>query len=280
MAWYEGTITNAAGQLINILSDKLPNNENWEIVDTPDTNEKVYGHKYNGNRDFCVYVKDNQVDFATIEIWDDWDAESHAGVGNALKAVGSNYTLRIRKTITSWGLRLTDNCFVFILKGNGWGYYIGHPKRFDTNRVQPIFVGHTSYTSGNHYNYNPLSGKNGLYGSYWGGQGLHWGVLYDSAGGVNKGCMPMGTTDTISSTYTYHAYGWWPLKTTANTYYVIESVVGDYQTPWLAFGILDGVFSGFCGDVAISNGDILNVEGTSWLVVMDGVGFVSLVRMD
>ena len=279
MAWYEGTMTNAAGELINILSDKLPNNENWEIVDTPNTNEKVYGHKYNGNRDFCVYVKDIQADFAIIEIWDDWDAESHAGVGNALKTVGNNYTLRIRKTITSWGLRLTDNCFVFVLKGNGWAYYIGHPKRFDTNRVQPIFVGHSSYSSGDGYSQNPLGGRNCV-GYNWGYYGLHWGVLYDSAGGVNKACMPMGAVAQEYSPYSSYCYGWWALKTTANTFYVIESVVADYQSPWLAFGILDGVFAGCCANVTISNGDIINVEGTNWLVVRDGVGFISLVRMD
>ena len=278
MAWYEGTMTNAAGELINILSDKLPNNENWEIVDTPNTNEKVYGHKYNGNRDFCVYVKDNQADFAIIEIWDDWDAESHAGVGNALIHPSGTLILRIRKTVTQWGLRLTDNCFVFINKANGWGYYVGHPKRFDTNRVQPIFAGHTSGSS-QLYSVNPLGGINGL--SYtWGYYGVWWGVLYDSAGGVCKGCMPMGADGSTNPNYNSGYYGWWPLKTTANNYYVIESVVADYQSPWLAFGMLDGVFSGFCGNVAISNGDVINVEGTSWLVVMDSKGFTALVRMD
>ena len=117
-------------------------------------------------------------------------------------------------------------------------------------------------------------------GYNWGYYGLHWGVLYDSAGGVNKACMPMGATVNTQTAYSSNYFSWWPLKTTANNYFVIESVVGDYQSPWLAFGVLDGVFSGFSGGVAISNGDTLNVEGTNWLVVQDGVRFTSLVRMD
>ena len=278
MAWYEGTMTNAAGQLVSILDAKLPLNSCWEIVDTPNTNERVYGHKTNGTRDFCVYVMDNQADYATVELWDDWDAVNHQGIGNSIIAVGTGNTLRIRKTAGAWGLRLTDNCFVFINRASGWAYYIGQTKRFDTNRNQPIIVAHTSYTSGTYYKQNPLGGINGL-STTWGSIGIFWGVLYDSAGGVAKSCYPAGATTSFSSSHTTQNYGWWELKTTAGTYYVIESPVQDYDTPYLTFGLLDGVMA-LNGGNGLSNGDVINVEGVSWLVVRGSQQAVSLVRMD
>jgi len=278
MAWYEGTMTNADGQLVAILDNKLPLNSCWEIVDTPATNERVYGHKTNGTRDFCVYVKDNQADYATVELWDDWDAVNHQGVGNSLRAIGSNYTLRIRKTTGAWGLRLTDNCFVFINRASGWAYYIGQTKRFDTNRNQPIIVAHTSASNGIYYNQNPLGGINGS-STTWGSIGLVWGVLYDSSGGVAKACYPAGATTSSNSTHTKQYFGWWELKTTAGTYYVIESPVQDYEAPYLTFGLLDGVMA-YNGGNGLSNGDVINVEGVSWLVVRGSQQAVSLVRMD
>lgn len=280
MAWYEGTMTAGAGELIAILDAKLPLNSCWEIIDTPNTNERVYGHKTNGTRDFCVYVKDNQADWATIELWEDWDAQNHVGVGNALISVSSsNYTLRIRKTIGAWGMRVTDNCFVFINRASGWAYYIGQTKRFDTSRNQPIIVVHTSASSGAHYNQNPLSGINCLSNATWGYHGILWGVLYDSAGGVAKACYPAGATTSTTSTYTKEYFGWWELKTTAGTYYVVESPVQDHDTPYLTFGLLDGVMA-FNGGNGLSNGDVINVEDVSWLVVRGSKQAVSLVRMD
>jgi len=274
MAWYEGTMTNAAGQLVAILDDKLPLNSCWEIVDTPNTNERVYGHKTNGTRDFCVYVKDNQADYATVELWDDWDAETHVGVGGSISTVGS-YTFRIRKTGGGWGLRLTDNCFVLAVKGGGWAYYIGQAKRFDTSRNTPVFIGHTSNSGNTYYGINPFSSTNFNNTT----SPAVWMFLRDSAGVVGNRASALGLSNgsnVSSDNYTSK----WPIKTTAGTYIVFESVLVEYSSPKLAIGHFDGAFCGWVDASGLNNGDVINVEGVSWMVVLDSYNNATLIRMD
>jgi len=111
-------------------------------------------------------------------------------------------------------------------------------------------------------------------GGTWGQYGAFWGTLYDSAGGVAKACFPAGATAYSGSAFSKNNFGWWELKTTAGTYYVLESPVQDYASPNLTFGLLDGVMA-ICGGRGLSNGDIINVEGVSWLVVSDGAESIS-----
>jgi len=275
MAWYEGTMTNAAGQLVAILDNKLPLNSCWEIVDTPATNERVYGHKTNGTRDFCVYVKDNQADWATIELWEDWDAQNHVGVGGSISTVGS-YTFRIRKTHGGWGVRLTHNCFVLAVKGGGWAYYIGQAKRFDTSRNTPVFIGHTSNSGVSYYGMNPFSSTN--FNSTT-ATPIVWMFLRDSAGVVENRASALGLSNgsSVSSDgYTSK----WPIKTTAGTYIVFESVLVEYSSPKLAIGHFDGAFCGWVDASGLNNGDVINVEGVSWMVVLDSYNYATLIRMD
>ncbi len=275
MAWYEGTMSNADGQLVNILDSKLPLNSCWEIVDTPATNERVYGHKFNGNRDFCVYVKDNQIDYATIELWDDWDAENHQGVGESVTVIGS-YTFRIRKANGGWGLRVTDNCFVLAVKGGGWAYYVGQVKRFDTSRNTPVFIGHTSYSSHTNYSNNPFSSS--TFNSTT-STPLVWVFLRDSAGVVGNRASGLGLCNGISVASDINNSKWL-IKTTAGTYIVFESVLTEHSSPKLAIGFFDGAFCGWVDASGLNNGDIISVEGVSWLVVLDSVNYATLIRMD
>jgi len=275
MAWYEGTMTNAAGQLVAILDDKLPLNSCWEIVDTPNTNERVYGHKFNGNRDFCVYVKDNQADYATIELWGDWDAQNHVGVGNSITTVGS-YTFRIRKTGGGWGLRVTDNCFVLAVKGGGWAYYIGQAKRFDTSRNTPVFIGHLSNSGHTNYGMNPFSSSNFNSST---SSPIVWMFLRDSAGVAGNRASALGVSNGTGVASDVNSSKW-PIKTTAGTYIVFESVLVEYSSPKLAIGRFDGSFCGWVDGAGLSNGDRINVEGVNWLVVLDGYNYATLIRMD
>jgi hypothetical protein len=275
MAWYEGTMTNAAGQLVSILDAKLLLNSCWEIVDTPNTNERVYGHKFNGTRDFVFVLKDNQADYATVELWDDWDTETHVGVGNSITTVGS-YTFRIRKTGGGWGLRVTDNCFVLAVKGGGWAYYIGQAKRFNTSRNTPVFIGHTSSAGHTYYGANPVSSSNFNTST---STPIVWMFLRDSAGVVGNRASALGLsngTSVSSDTYTSK----WPIKTTAGTYIVFESVLAEYSSSKLAIGHFDGAFCGWVDGAGLSNGDTINVEGVGWLVVLDGYNNATLIRMD
>lgn len=278
MAWYEGTMTAEAGQLIAILYAKLPLNSCWARIDTPNTNEEVYEHKFNGTRDFVVYVKDNQSDYALVEIWDDWDTTGHAGVGNSLiNSPGGDKANIIRKTLGAYGLRVDDDGFNFINKSSGWHYYVGNPSRFDTTRRQPIFIGHANYSSGSYYNLNPMA-LSAYYSS--GNSGATWATLYDSAGGVRKWICFAGASfrpSPVDESSQSHYF----LKTTANAYELFETRIQDKASPNLVFGKLTGVCSASYWTPTLSNGDTIKIEDVSWLVVKDATsGGTSLVRMD
>jgi len=278
MAWYEGTMTAGAGQLIAILDAKLPLNSCWAKLDTPNANEQVYEHKFNGTRDFVVYVKDNQDNYSLVEIWDDWDTTGHAGIGNSLiNSPGGDKANIIRKTLGSYGLRVDDDGFNFINRPSGWHYYIGNPYRFDTTRRQPIFIGHANNTGGSYYNINPMAVS--VYIST-GLSGATWATLYDSAGGVAKWLCFAGASF-FASAPNEASQSHYFLKTTANTYELFETRIQDYGSPKLVFGKLAGVCSASYWVSTLSNGDTINVEDTSWLVVKDSTsGGTSLIRMD
>jgi len=278
MAWYEGTMNNNAGSMLAIWDVELLKNSNWDIYDADaalGANVKVYGHKTNGTRDFCIVAKDNQEDFTTIQIWDDWDTTNHVGVGNSLIYTpgGTTYTLRIRKTIGGYGIRLNDRGFSWINKPWGHHYFLGRSLEFDQTRNQgrgqPIFIGHNSNTGHSAYVNNPM-GSN-CYNNY------AWACphceLYNANGGIDQWVVKAGFTLDATT-------GQFRGKTTAGTYELFETRIQEVGSPYLVIGILEGVCALGQAATGLNNGDIVNVEGMSWLCCQGGNNSISFVRMD
>lgn len=285
MAWYEGNMNNSAGSMLAIWDVELLKNPNWDIYDADPAlgaNVKVYGHKTNGTRDFCIVAKDNQEDFTTIEIWDDWDTTNHIGVGNSLIYTpgGTTDTLRIRKTIGGYGIRLNDRGFSWINKPWGHHYFLGRSLEFDPTRNlgrgQPIFIGHSSYTGHSAYVNNPM-GSNCQNSPGWSCPHCE---LYNASGGVDQWVVKAGFTLNSSSSYADAATGQFRGKTTAGTYELFETRIQEVGSPYLVIGILEGVCALGQATTGLNNGDIVNVEGISWLCCKGGNASVSFVRMD
>jgi len=83
-----------------------------------------------------------------------------------------------------------------------------------------------------------------------------------------------------NNSYSDGATGQFRGKTTAGTYELFETRVQEVGDPYLIIGILEGVCALGQATQGLSNGDIVNVEGTSWLCCKGGNASVSFVRMD
>ncbi len=164
MAYYEGSMSSGAGGLKAILDEYLPDNQYWHIEDAnAGDNIGVYHCDDSArNSDFIVVVKDNQADYANIEIWEAWDSENHQGVGCGLTNAGGNL-LYVRKS-SSYLLRVRDHHFVFINKNLAYGYYIGLPRRINDTQNIPIVI----VNSGSAATDNPLgTGINNNIANYY-----------------------------------------------------------------------------------------------------------------
>jgi len=148
MAWYDGTLTAAAGQLKAILDAKLVLNAFWHIEDAAaGANIGVY-HNYDpdNNVDYMVVISDNQADYASVALWAGWDSGAHAGTGASWLSA-TEYT--INKTAGAYGLSVLDHRFIYVTKEPTRVdfYYVGQPLRFDVTKDMPMMTARDTATS-------------------------------------------------------------------------------------------------------------------------------------
>ena len=267
MAWVSQYKTNIAGALKAFLDDIITNygQENgygWSIYDNnAGTNIGVYKCQPNSGSSFILVVKDNQIDYATIEYWEGWDAVNHIGVGNSMTyGVNSTYTLRIRKATGAFNASINKRRIVLAVMGLGFAYYLGYPRRFDETKDTPCFIGHDSATSQTNYAYNPLGGP--YYSSL---PGEDWRWFKNSLGAINQA---LAVTGFVSGSYNvFPRFETW---TTTGQHYIFESSVQEDGSPYKLIGILDGVMCvGNCPS-GRANGDTIIVGQDVWLVVVGG----------
>lgn len=258
MAFYSGTQVNAAGSLITILDTELVKNANWSIYDAAvGTNNKTYKCGTTG-AEFYLNVADNQLGYATVSIWEGWDAVNHVGTGLNSPSVVANVYWRKSGTVgtpqTYW-IHLTDERVIYSCFGTGLNYshFAGNVDRFCPAYNTPILVGqkHTTVTSS-----NPLAGG-GPTAGYWA-----WIVLRIYRKVAHVCCC----AEYDYATPAGNAMLIWKEKNLG--WYVRENIVGIPDMGRM-IGVMRGVQSLQATSAAaagIADGDTITVSGETWNV--------------
>jgi len=261
MSWDEGTITNSAGDLLTVFDTYLVANSYWSIHDaSAGTNAKVYKNQDStANVLYYVYIDDNYSDYAIVEIWEDWNAASHVGVGHKVDNIwGSD--LYIRKWAgMGWALSTHDHRFIFCDLDYSMGTYIGQPLRFDLNANMPLYVGRGNGTS----YYNPL-------GYYPSGSDSTWELLFDARGNANVTVYPWAYSSIEKWAQTINGEFWW-----------FETPIYD-DSNYLLQGILDGVAHFYSTSIGLTNGQYVWRGEERWIALggNDSTKYWSLIRCD
>jgi hypothetical protein len=253
MAWHSETKSAApgVGSLIAFLDNYLVLNAKWTIHDAAaGTNKKVYRcQDAAGAVLFYVAVDDNYAAYAGVQVWEGWDAGTHAGTGQSTTL---GY-IRKGTTATTWYLAVADWRFIFVTLASGQSHYVGMMNRADIAKNCPIVLLCASTSS----LYNAI-------GNATGGNSIRK-MLWDEAGNAN-----------VDTNRSYQA-GACYLKTYDGTYLVQEmSMVasGRYQGSLNGAMVLHNQFGG------LANGDEVTVGGVVWKFFGASTAYMgSLVRM-
>lgn len=247
MAWHTGSFPdNAAGRLIAILDAYLPLNSCWSIYDgSAGTNKKVYECKdVAENCLFYMLVDDNQVDWAQIEMWEGWDAVTHAGTGVGVTTFSATNYMRINRPAGGWHLSVLDHRLVFI-NPYACGTYVGQPVRYDTAKNIVMFLGESVSTG----KINPL-------GFIMPGATNPWcKFLFDDGGGQGQGGWDSNAT-------TNHVF----TRGIDGAHRIIESHIINV-TSGLIVGALDGVMTMGAASNGFARYDVVTVDGVDWMVI-------------
>lgn len=274
MAWHEGTMTRAVGELKAILDAKLPLNAYWHIEDAAaGANIGVY-HNLDAarNSNFILVVKDNQINFATVELWQGWDSVTHVGTGQSLTlASGGVTTLYIVKSLAGYALRVKDHNFIFCDMNRYFANYIGQLKRYDESKNMPILICHNSFSAAPVR--NPLGSRNYDIGST---ASSSWRCLFDEAGNVRTVFPKADELPTSESSVT--ASDGIVIRTIGGTILIEETPVFNFTTG-LLLGALDGVcYTGITTDaMSLPNMDTVTISGVVWVMIKGGT-YGSLVE--
>lgn len=250
MAWYSGNMTAAAGELKAILDVNLILNPFWHIEDAgAGANIGVY---HNDDpalaSDFIFVVRDNQANYATVEVWQGWNSGIHAGTGDSLAS--ANYTWR--KFLSVWGLAVSDHRCIYVNYENAQAFYVGQLIRFDDTKNMPVLIACTSA-----YASNPL-------GFLWAAGNCYYLVLYDENGATGKFFRQW-----------YPASGY--IKTSNGKYYLLETPVFQ-TTSLLLLGLEEGVC--WCGlaNGLVNKDIVIDTASVEWLSVYSGAPYECLIR--
>lgn len=265
MAFYSGTQVNAAGSLVGILDTELVKNTNWNIYDTPATNERVYECTTAGAEVF-LHVADNQAGYATVIMWENWDAVNHVGVGLST----STYPLYWRKSGTSgtpavYWVVLYDEWFIYVNFGTSlnYGHFCGNIDRFCPEYNTPLLLGMRSTTA---TSVNPL------------------GSLYWSAESVGLLVMDLENKQVVAAASQYATDAPGAIVGNEAVFYresgsdkgFIEESIIVCPSRNFAIGIMRGVMAVGSNPNGVAHGDTFTYGGDTWEWVISG--HASLIR--
>lgn len=170
MSWHEmKVIDNSAGRLIEIFDNILLLNSYWSKVDDTangmGANEAVYRcYDPYGVTDYYMRVKNNQAAYADIEMWEDWNSVTHAGIGSYIVSASSaSYYMRINYD-RFVKIQLRNFRFAFLDAINQGHFFIGRPDELfdETKNIVLAIVRTTNTTAGN----NPFGAGTGNSSTY------------------------------------------------------------------------------------------------------------------
>ena len=209
---------------------------------------------------FYLKVEDYHGGFSVLQLWEGWDAATHAGVGLTRQAFTGVYCFLWQRPTGVYKISLHDHHFVLIVSVSGFGgYFCGRPSLFDESKNIVMIVSDGTVLS----SYNNLA----YFGNLASGG---WSFLFDENGNSNNARDGGGGAGTFC-TYRY-------LKGCDGKYHISEALIEN-----TANGLLAGTLPGVAGSTDISNGllagDIVTIDGVDWLNLTAG-GYYSLVRKD
>jgi hypothetical protein len=255
MAFYSGTQINAAGSLITILDTELVKNANWSIYDAAvGANNKTYKCATAG-AEFYLNVADNQLGYATVSIWEGWNAVGHVGTGLNSAAY---YTIYWRKTGTAlspaaYYIHLSDERVIYSCFGTNLNYshFAGNVERYNAAYNIPILVGvrNTINTI-----INPLGNGGPVVSSFgWIALAIYRATVFECCATYYDYSTPAGN-------------GYIPGKEKNIGWFIRENIIG---IPYLArnIGVMRGVQSMqamTAGTTGIAHGDTITVGGDTW----------------
>jgi len=251
MAWTAGAFgANTAGLLVAELDILLPANPNWSIYDTPAANIRVYRCiDVAAACLFYVYIDNTVAAVGTVQLWEDWNAGAHVGVGASLTFIGTSISLKMSYGAGGYGISVRDHCFIWMSFFNSRGAYIGQPRRKNTALNIVVYCG-SGGTPGN----NAL-GMSGI------SPGYAWASLFDELGNISA----LGFSGS-----------------SGGATFVIKTILGELElreTPLyntvtnFILGELEGVASySTAGITGVVTGDTcLMPGGNTWIAVLNGV---------
>ncbi len=249
MAYYSGAQVNAAGSLIGILDTELVKNANWTIYDdSVGANNKTYKCGVTGGECY-LNVADNQTNYATVNLWEGWDAVGHAGTG---ASTGSWITIYWRKTTGNYMIHLEDERVIYSCFGTNLNYshFAGNVERFSPAYNTPILVGQRSTSTTSN---NPL-GHGGTT------SGIGWaGIFVGRSHAFNACCSYFDLPGPAAGSYLI-----WKEKNLGR--YIQENLVANSGYSKL-IGIMRGVQSLGASNYlmhGISHGDTVTIGGDTW----------------
>ena len=248
MSVYSGSIASAAGSMISVLDTELVKNSNWSIYDaSAGTNAKTYECK-NEDNDVLFYlnVQDNQSDYSIVQMWEGWNATSHAGTG------ARTGTVYWRHDVGSYYILLHNYDFIYIHYTTSTTYRVnwaGRMTEIQTGERYYSLIGHPEYYLNTA---NSCAGP----GSY-----SSWRLLKDQTGAPNL------------SLNIFQGGGWM-----TNNYILDDNDVAHLFLPFvfytqIVFAYIEYFIPlGFPSLLEFAGGDIITVESEDWKVCQYGTG--------
>lgn len=212
------------------------------------------------NCDFYLMVEDEHLNFCVPELWEGWDAGTHAGTGQSVKGWTAAAHFRWNRYAGFYKLSLHDNYFTFI-NGDYSGNFCGRPDLYDDTKNIVMIVSDGS-----------AAARDNNLATWPNNSGGGWAFLFDEAGNIQAGVGPAGLS------YTDYYY----TKGIDGAYHIVETPVTTGFTK-LVVGVLPGV--GMVGKVAsgLLVGDTVTIAGVDWWAICGepaGTLYWSLIRKD
>lgn len=213
---------------------------------------------------FYVLVADDNTGFALVELWEGWNATTHAGTGDSRVVFSGTLVLRIYRPAGSYCLSVKDASIRFIDASSARiGTFIGRPDTVLESSVNVVLYCGESSSGGGTYNCISMS-RHATYGG--------WAFLFDED--LNQtlafDSVSYSSGNAIRKVCQQH-----------DGYFVLYPCMVVNDTTKYLVGFLDDVvnFGELTSTSYLRNGQKIIADGYTW-IVFGGQSYCSAFRMD